>query len=160
MSECVGFQIFGGEHPSPSQMQFYHHKDLWVYRITDKKWAKVTATAGSAAGPSPRSGHRMIAIKKKLFVFGGFYDSGLSYKYFNDMWMFSMETYTWQEIQTTGLVKPLPRSAGCMAATLDGKILVWGGYSRTTVKKEVDRGITHPDMFALVQDSKFSALTP
>lgn len=144
--------LFGGEHPSPSQMQFYHFKDLWVYALAEKKWTKAVPTA--AVGPSARSGHRMIAIKKKLFVFGGFYDSGLSYKYFNDIWMFSMESYTWQEIVPTGVVKPAPRSAGCMAATPDGKILVWGGYSRTSVKKEIDRGVTHQDMFALVPDSE------
>lgn len=140
-------------------MQFYHYKDLWVYRLSDKKWEKASPAFGASAsnhqGPSARSGHRMVAIKKKLFVFGGFYDSGISYKYFNDMWMFSMETYTWQEIQTGTSIKPAPRSAGCITATPDGKILVWGGYSRTSVKKEIDRGITHQDFFALVPDSKY-----
>lgn len=142
--------IFGGEHPSPSQMQFFHYRDLWVYRLTDKKWEKVAASGG----PSARSGHRMVAIKKKLFIFGGFYDSGFSYTYFNDVWMFSMETYTWHEIKCEGAIKPAPRSAGCLAATPDGKLLVWGGYSRTSVKKEIDRGITHSDMFVLTQESE------
>lgn len=142
--------IFGGEHPSPSQMQFFHYRDLWVYRLAEKKWEKVSATGG----PSARSGHRMVAIKKKLFVFGGFYDSGISYTYFNDVWMFSMETYTWHEIKCEGVIKPAPRSAGCMAATPDGKLLVWGGYSRTSVKKDIDRGVTHSDMFVLTPESE------
>lgn len=42
-----------------------------------------------------------------------------------------------------------------MASTPDGKILVWGGYSKTSVKKEIDRGVTHSDMYALVPDSKY-----
>lgn len=142
--------IFGGEHPSPSQLQFFHYRDLWVYRLAEKKWEKVVATGG----PSARSGHRMVAMKKKLYVFGGFYDSGVSYTYFNDVWMFSMETYTWHEIKCEGAIKPAPRSAGCLAATLDGKLLVWGGYSRTSVKKEIDRGVTHADMFVLTPESK------
>ncbi len=108
-------------------------------------------------GPSARSGHRMVAMKKKLFVFGGFYDSSLSYKYFNDVWMFDLETYKWQEINITGTVRPIARSAGCMAGTNDGKILIWGGYSKTNVKKEIDRGITHGDMFCLAPDSKSSS---
>lgn len=106
-------------------------------------------------GPSPRSGHRMVAIKKKLYVFGGFYDTGVSYKYYNDVWMFSLETYQWTELKITGTIKPAPRSAGCMVPTPDGKLLIWGGYSKTAVKKEVDRGITHTDMFVLVPESKF-----
>lgn len=96
----------------------------------------------------------MVPLKKKLFVFGGFYDSGYSYKYYNDVWVFSLETYKWQELKISGAVKPQPRSAACMVPTSDGKILVWGGYSKTSVKKEVERGITHADMFTLVPDSK------
>lgn len=42
-----------------------------------------------------------------------------------------------------------------MAPTPDGKILIWGGYSKTAIKKEIDRGTTHSDMFALVPESKF-----
>lgn len=135
-------------------MQFYHYRDLWVFRIATRKWEKIV----TQTGPTPRSGHRMIAHKKKLFVFGGFYDTGVSYKYYNDVWMFSMESYQWQCINVGGTVKPAPRSAGCMAATSDGRILVWGGYSKTSVKKEVDRGVTHSDMFAMVPESEFRQL--
>lgn len=142
--------IFGGEHPSPSQSQFFHYRDMWVYRLAEKKWEKITAPGG----PSARSGHRMVALKKRLFVFGGFYDSGASFTYFNDVWCFSLETYTWHEIKCEGAIKPAPRSAGSMAATPDGRLLVWGGYSRTSVKKDVDRGVTHMDMFVLTQESE------
>lgn len=34
--------IFGGEFSSPSELQFYHYKDLWVYRMGEKKWEKIT----------------------------------------------------------------------------------------------------------------------
>lgn len=143
-------QLFGGEHSTPSQIQFYHYRDLWVYRINQRVWEKVAA----AGGPSPRSGHRMVALKKKLYVFGGFYDSGVSYKYYNDVWCFSLETYQWQEIKPAGAIKPAPRSACCLTATPDGQILLWGGYSKSAVKKDIDRGVTHSDMFALVPESK------
>lgn len=33
--------IFGGEFSSPSESQFYHYKDLWVYRFAEKKWIKI-----------------------------------------------------------------------------------------------------------------------
>lgn len=121
-----------------------------MYRINQRVWEKVAA----AGGPSPRSGHRMVALKKKLYVFGGFYDSGVSYKYYNDVWCFSLETYTWQEIKPSGAIKPAPRSACCLTATPDGQILLWGGYSKSAVKKDIDRGVTHSDMFALVPESK------
>lgn len=142
--------MFGGEHATPSQMQFYHYKDLWNYHIPKKTWSKVSVSGG----PSPRSGHRMIALKKKLFVFGGFYDTGISYKYYNDVWCFSLDTYTWNEIKPAGFLVPAPRSAACMTATPDGKILIWGGYSKSVIKKDVDKGVTHTDMFTLVPECK------
>lgn len=143
--------LFGGEYASPSQLQFYHYKDLWVFRMNTKKWEKIN----SVGAPSARSGHRMILMKKKIFVFGGFHDNNQSYKYFNDVYSFSLEDYTWQKIEAGGALQPAPRSGCCMAPTTDGKILIWGGYSRSAVKKEIDRGVVHADMFSLVQDSKF-----
>ncbi|XP_055844133.1 kelch domain-containing protein 4 [Episyrphus balteatus] len=140
--------LFGGEHASPSQLQFYHYKDLWVMRLKTKSWEKINAPNG----PSPRSGHRMVASKKKLFVFGGFHDNNQSYKYHNDVHIFSLESYTWLKIDVQGAIVPPPRSACCMAACPDGKILIWGGYSKSQVKKDVDRGITHTDMYHLVPD--------
>ncbi len=34
--------IFGGEFASPTQSQFYHYKDLWVFHLRERKWEKVT----------------------------------------------------------------------------------------------------------------------
>ncbi|XP_058831674.1 kelch domain-containing protein 4 [Topomyia yanbarensis] len=139
--------LFGGEFASPTQLQFYHFKDMWVYRIGKKQWEKINA----ANGPSARSGHRMVVTKKTIFVFGGFHDNNNSYRYFNDLYAFSLETYTWNKVDVVG-TGPAPRSGCCMIANSDGKILIWGGYSKASVKKEIDRGVTHADMFSLTFD--------
>lgn len=144
--------LFGGEHASPSQMQFYHYKDLWMMSLKTRKWEKINAPNG----PSARSGHRMVVAKKKLFVFGGFHDNNQSYRYFNDMHIFSLESYTWLQVEIGGAVVPPPRSGCCMAATSEGKIVIWGGYSKSQMKKDVDRGVTHTDMYTLTPDSKLS----
>ncbi|KAH8387886.1 hypothetical protein KR093_010162 [Drosophila rubida] len=140
--------LFGGEHASPSQLQFYHYKDLWTLSLKSRQWTKVTAPNG----PSARSGHRMVAAKKRLFIFGGFHDNNQSYHYYNDVHCFSLESYQWQPIQIVGSVAPAVRSGCCIAAAPDGKIYVWGGYARTSTKKDLDRGITHTDMFSLEPD--------
>ncbi|CAM6032072.1 unnamed protein product, partial [Sphagnum compactum] len=139
--------LFGGEYASPSQLQFIHFKDLWVYRLNTKIWEKINAPNG----PSARSGHRMVVSKKKLFVFGGFYDNNQTYKYFNDMHVFSLENYVWLQVQIQGN-PPAPRSASCIVASQDGKILVWGGFSKSPVKKGIDRGVAHNDMFTYVPE--------
>ncbi|EDV92286.1 kelch domain-containing protein 4 [Drosophila grimshawi] len=140
--------MFGGEHASPSQLQFYHYKDLWTMSLRTRQWSKIAAPHG----PSARSGHRMVAAKKRLFVFGGFHDNNQSYHYYNDVHVFSLESYEWLQIEIGGTIAPPVRSGCCMAATPDGKIFVWGGYSRTSMKKDLDRGITHTDMFQLDVD--------
>lgn len=139
--------LFGGEYASPSQLQFYHFKDLWVYRISQRQWEKI----GAPNGPSARSGHRMTYAKKKLYVFGGFHDNNTSYRYFNDLYTFSLETYTWTKVETAGS-PPAPRSGCCLISHTDGKILIWGGYSKSAVKKEIDRGNTFSDMFSLTPE--------
>lgn len=142
--------LFGGEFASPTQSQFYHYRDLWVYHLATKQWEKITAPNG----PSARSGHRMVYNKKHLFVFGGFHDNLREYKYFNDIYSFNTETYKWTKLDTTG-TPPAPRSACCMVALADGRILIYGGYSKEKIKKDVDKGHVYTDSFLLTPDSKY-----
>ncbi|XP_046734105.1 kelch domain-containing protein 4-like [Diprion similis] len=136
--------VFGGEYSSPSQSQFYHYRDLWVYHFGDKKWEKIGATGG----PSARSGHRMVHMKKQLFIFGGFHDNLRDYKYFNDVYVFNLTTYKWNKLEPSGS-PPAPRSGCIVLPTPDNKILVYGGYSKERIKKDVDKGHVHTDMFLL-----------
>ncbi|XP_026675478.1 kelch domain-containing protein 4-like isoform X2 [Ceratina calcarata] len=139
--------VFGGEFSSPSESQFYHYKDLWVYRFAEKKWEKIL----SPGGPSARSGHRMVHIKKQLIVFGGFHDNLRDYKYYNDVHIFNLETYAWHKIELSG-VPPLPRSGCIVLATPENKLLVYGGYSKERIKKDVDKGSIHNDMFLMTPE--------
>jgi hypothetical protein len=60
-----------------------------------------------------------------------------------------LETYSWDKLETTGTA-PAPRS-GLMMGVFDDipKILIYGGYSKERVKKDVDKGTIHTDMFIL-----------
>jgi hypothetical protein len=33
--------VFGGEFSSPSQSQFYHYNDLWMFSFQTKQWNKI-----------------------------------------------------------------------------------------------------------------------
>lgn len=39
--------------------------------------------------------------------------------------------------------------------TPENKIIVYGGYSKERIKKDVDKGHVHTDMFLLSPDSEF-----
>jgi hypothetical protein len=42
-----------------------------------------------------------------------------------------------------------------MVALPDGKVLIYGGYSKEKIKREVAKGVIHTDMFLLVPESKY-----
>ncbi|CAG9811391.1 unnamed protein product [Chironomus riparius] len=136
--------IFGGEFASPSGLQFYHYRDLWKFSIAGKKWEHVKVPNG----PSARSGHRMILHKKRIILFGGFHDNNQSFLYFNDVWMFSMDKYAWTKVDTDGIA-PTPRSGVGLGVVSDDKIVVFGGYTKSSAKAGSERGQTHADTFIL-----------
>ncbi|XP_033897769.1 kelch domain-containing protein 4 [Acipenser ruthenus] len=141
--------VFGGEFASPDGEQFYHYKDLWVLHLATKTWEQIKATGG----PSGRSGHRMVACKRQLVVFGGFHESTRDYVYYNDVYTFNLDTFTWTRIAPSGTA-PSPRSGCQMTTTPEGGIIIYGGYSKVKVKKDVDKGSHHTDMFLLKNEGK------
>ncbi|XP_075694438.1 kelch domain-containing protein 4 isoform X2 [Rhinoderma darwinii] len=136
--------LFGGEFASPDGEQFYHYKDLWVLHLNNKTWEQIK----SPGGPSGRSGHRMVYTKRQLIVFGGFHESARDYIYYNDVFAFNLDSFTWAKISPTG-TGPSARSGCQLTTTQDGSIVIYGGYSKQRVKKDVDKGTVHTDMFLL-----------
>ncbi|XP_072728707.1 kelch domain-containing protein 4 isoform X1 [Ciconia boyciana] len=136
--------VFGGEFASPNGEQFYHYKDLWVLHLATKTWEQIKASGG----PSGRSGHRMVACKRQLIIFGGFHESARDYIYYNDVYAFNLDSFTWSKLTPSG-IGPAPRSGCQMATTPEGSIIIYGGYSKQRIKKDVDKGTLHTDMFLL-----------
>ncbi|TMS02001.1 Kelch domain-containing protein 4 [Larimichthys crocea] len=142
--------VFGGEFASPNGEQFYHYKDLWVLHLATHTWENIKAPGG----PSGRSGHRMVLSKKQLLVFGGFHESTRDFIYYNDVYSFSLDTFTWLRLTPSGTA-PAPRSACQMTSTPDGTgVIIYGGYSKVRVKKDVEKGTIHSDMFLLKREGK------
>ncbi|KAM9754279.1 kelch domain-containing protein 4 [Menidia menidia] len=142
--------VFGGEFASPNGEQFYHYKDLWVLHLATNVWENIKA----AGGPSGRSGHRMVLSKRQLLVFGGFHESTRDFIYYNDVHSFSLDSFCWSRLAPSGSA-PCPRSACQMTPTPDGSgVIVYGGYSKVRLKKEVEKGTIHSDMFLLRREGK------
>lgn len=147
--------LFGGEFSSPSQSQFYHYADLWKLAVRARRWEQLSP---SGAQPAARSGHRMLACRGQLLLFGGFVDTGARCRYLQDLWQFSTTTGQWtQLLAAKGAPWPAPRSA-CLAMPLAGAfragggapcVLLQGGYVKEQVRKEVERGRVHVDAWTL-----------
>ncbi|GFQ90610.1 kelch domain-containing protein 4 [Trichonephila clavata] len=141
--------VFGGEFIGPSRSVFYHYKDFWVFHFAEKRWEEIKAPGA----PPSRSGHRMVARRKQIVIFGGFRETVQDYKYYNDLYVFDLDTYTWNKIEAVGKI-PSFRSGCLFAPLVDGRMLLYGGYTKEKVKKDVDKGISHTDMYYLQVDEK------
>ncbi|KAI3785834.1 hypothetical protein L1987_44960 [Smallanthus sonchifolius] len=139
--------IFGGEFTSPNQERFHHYKDFWMLDLKTNQWEQLNYKGC----PSPRSGHRMVLYKHKLIVFGGFYDTLREVRYFNDLYIFDLDTFKWQEIKPTpGCLWPSARS-GFQLFVYQDDIYLYGGYSKeiSSDKNSSEKGIVHSDMWVL-----------
>ncbi|KAG7329497.1 hypothetical protein KOW79_007671 [Hemibagrus wyckioides] len=142
--------VFGGEFASPNGEQFYHYKDLWVLHLNTHTWEQIKAPGA----PSGRSGHRMVLCKRQLLVFGGFHESVRDYIYYNDVHSFNLDTFAWSRLALSGSA-PSPRSACQMTTTPDSSgVIIYGGYSKSRAKKDVDKGTIHSDMFLMKKEGK------
>ena len=78
--------------------------------------------------PSPRSGHSLVAIGTKLYLFGGQWFESLHQRHlFNDLYCFDTETFIWSELVAhANTFVPSPRQRH-VAQVIDKKLVVFGG---------------------------------
>ncbi|XP_010930020.3 uncharacterized protein [Elaeis guineensis] len=139
--------IFGGEFTSPNQERFHHYKDFWMFDLKTNQWEQLLIKGC----PSARSGHRMVLYKHKIIVFGGFYDTLREVRYFNDLHVFDLDQFKWQEIKPRpGCMWPSARS-GFQLFVFQDQIFLYGGYSKEVVsdKNSSEKGNVHSDIWSL-----------
>ncbi|CAN6276084.1 unnamed protein product [Urochloa humidicola] len=136
--------MFGGEFTSPNQERFHHYKDFWTLDLKTNQWEQILAKGC----PSARSGHRMVLYKHKIVLFGGFYDTLREVRYYNDLHVFDLDHFKWEEIKPRpGCLWPSPRS-GFQLAVYQDQIYLYGGYFKE-VSSDKEKGTVHADMWSL-----------
>jgi len=95
VANCI--YVFGG-----SNADVKPTADLFEFNTVTKTWTELTnMTTGQA--PSPRSGHTMGSIGKKIFVFGGAVWSGEEWHdHSNELFVFDTETRQWTKPEIHG----------------------------------------------------------
>uniref|UniRef100_A0A2K5S2U4 Kelch domain containing 4 n=1 Tax=Cebus imitator TaxID=2715852 RepID=A0A2K5S2U4_CEBIM len=161
--------LFGGEYFNGQKTFLYN--ELYVYNIRKDTWTKVDIPSP----PPRRCAHQAVMVPQgggQLWVFGGefaspngeqFYhykdlwvlhlatktwEQVKDYIYYNDVYAFNLDTFMWSKLSPAG-TGPTPRSGCQMSVTPQGGIVLYGGYSKQRVKKDVDKGTRHSDMFLL-----------
>lgn len=143
--------LFGGEFSSPKQNTFYHYGDTWILDPEDKTWSKLE----SKKGPSARSGARMCVWKGTILLYGGFRDLGSSTTYLNDLWVFDISSYKWQQVEFPPH-HPIPdarsgHSLVSFSSGTDSGAILYGGYCKVKVKssKSLQKGKHLSDTWVL-----------
>uniref|UniRef100_A0ACD5UQU4 Uncharacterized protein n=1 Tax=Avena sativa TaxID=4498 RepID=A0ACD5UQU4_AVESA len=139
--------MFGGEFTSPNQERFHHYKDFWALDLKTNQWEQILAKGC----PSARSGHRMVLYKHKIVLFGGFYDTLREVRYYNDLHVFDLDNFKWEEIKPRpGCLWPSPRS-GFQLLVYQDQIYMYGGYFKevSSDKNASEKGTVHADMWSL-----------
>ncbi|XLU94371.1 hypothetical protein S245_008723 [Arachis hypogaea] len=93
----------------------------------------------------------MILYKHKIILFGGFYDTLREVRYYNDLFVFDLDQFKWQEIKPKpGAMWPSGRS-GFQLFVYQDDIFLYGGYSKevSSDKNGSEKGIVHSDMWSL-----------
>ncbi|CAD7966636.1 unnamed protein product [Amoebophrya sp. A25] len=65
-----GVLVFGGEWASADGRRFRQFDDTWHFDNATNSWTKLILVGDDA--PCARSGHRMVVLGEKVFLFGGF----------------------------------------------------------------------------------------
>ncbi|KAF5956212.1 hypothetical protein HYC85_003437 [Camellia sinensis] len=139
--------IFGGEFTSPNQERFHHYKArIFFFFLKKKPWLMNKLHMVSA-----QVGHSISSYAHKIIVFGGFYDTLREVRYFNDLHVFDLDQFKWQEIKPSpGCMWPSARS-GFQLFVHQDEIFLYGGYSKevSSDKNGSEKGIVHSDMWSL-----------
>lgn len=112
-----GFVIFGGQDGTGKEIS-----SLWKFDYPSNTWSLLNSGSN---GPAARESHAAAYHSKKLFIFGGITDQ-LS---LCDLWSYSFETNSWQEIDTT---KEFCRGRASFASK-NGILYLHGGYDETYI---------------------------
>jgi N-acetylneuraminic acid mutarotase len=85
-----------------------------------------------------------------MILFGGFYDTITETKYFNDLYIFDLDTLKWTKVEKTALGQvPKPRS-GFVMTVFENTLILYGGYSKEKVTKYGEaKGVIHTDLWSI-----------
>ncbi|KAJ3575989.1 hypothetical protein NP233_g747 [Leucocoprinus birnbaumii] len=117
--------VWGGDTKTDSSSRGNepHDDGLYLLNLVSRDWTRVTVHGQAPIG---RYGHAVAIIGTTFFVVGGQVD-GL---FLNDIWAFDLNTLrtraTWEQLESTSLEKPAPRT-GHICVPYQDRLIIFGG---------------------------------
>ena len=122
--------LFGGwTHPSlyPLHQSWKLFSELHIYHMTENRWALMSSEQDPR--PPAMAGHSATVHGKLMIVFGGLHKqrSVGHYTSSNDIWVYNLESGTWERRLTGGVLPPLARYGQSQLYLDQDHLLVLGG---------------------------------
>lgn len=119
---------------------------MWRLDLSTWKWEDLSVKGG----PTARSGHRMLCHRNKIWLFGGYYDTGEELpKYYRDLWSFDPSALKWESVGDMSARWPAARS-GFQWVSHNDLLVLHGGYSKQVDDddKDMQHGVAMDDTWA------------
>ncbi|KAG9486870.1 rab9 effector protein with kelch motifs-like [Eleutherodactylus coqui] len=99
-----------------------YFNDFYMLSVTadDLTWEKIPQSGDI---PTPREGHDIFIVEKKIFLFGGHDDKGAD-ECLPGLYSFDLGTLQWEKLKSTGAA---PQTLSHSVATVGENVLVFGG---------------------------------
>jgi N-acetylneuraminic acid mutarotase len=131
--------VFGGF--SADKIVRYFN-DLWYFDTEEEVWSQPPpAETALAEGntvptlkmpwpgvPTPRGAHATCLVNTSMYLHGGYGGGGFARKDYGDLHSLDLETYVWEELETTGDA-PEPRSGHQLLCVEDRVLYLMGGWN-------------------------------
>lgn len=119
--------VFGGR--AGIEMDEAAMNDLWVLDTSNLTWSEVQVSKDGSAPPEKRSFHRMVAVNRSLYVFGG---CSAGHGRLADLHRFDIDTKKWHDLGSSSLLRG---RGGANVLLLDNDALaVVGGFAGEETK--------------------------
>ncbi|TYZ58261.1 hypothetical protein PybrP1_007938 [[Pythium] brassicae (nom. inval.)] len=172
--------IFGGFQSSTARLN-----DLWVFNPITMDWSQpadksgagvapgaaslsaagaphrtsVAATrASSAVVPAPRGGHSAVAIRKCIYVFGGYGGAGYGRRDFDDLHVLRCDDASWSKVASKG--RAPEKRAGHQACAVDDVMVVCGGWNSVAQFNDLHVFDTRTGAWAAVEGPQMATPLP
>ncbi|CAL8084963.1 unnamed protein product [Calicophoron daubneyi] len=108
-----------------------------------RRMREILLKTDSTNGPLPRSGHRIVADSRNVYVIGGYvqYSNGLNV--IGEVWRYNILSNTWRRLSVTDFRFPL--AASHAACIIDHMVVLHGGTGSPFGEK-IDNGLTVVDL--------------
>ncbi|KAH7469345.1 Dynein alpha chain, flagellar outer arm [Phytophthora ramorum] len=164
--------VFGGFHSSSARFN-----DLWIFNPITLDWSQAGAP-GTAVNsnnnnalhrasvaktvaptlPAPRGAHSAVAIRRSIYVFGGYGGTGYSRRDFDDLYMLRTDDLSWTKVTCKG--KPPEKRAGHQACAVDDLMLVCGGWNSVAQFNDLHIFDSAVNSWTLVEGTHMASTLP